>query len=125
NFADGGKILPSTATPIATPASFSSVTGTANTTTTHTATIATEFGQPNWHEEFGQKITWLTTQRIQTAELKLHPAHLGPIEISLQLSNDQQLTAQFVSHHAAIRDVIEANLPRLREIMAENGITLA
>lgn len=87
--------------------------------------LATEFGQPDWPEEFGYRITWLATQRVQAAELRLHPAHLGPIEISLQLSNDQQLSAQFVAHNAAVREVIEANLPRLREMMAENGIMLA
>lgn len=88
-------------------------------------TLATEFGQPDWPEEFSHRITWLATQRVQAAELKLHPAHLGPIEISLQLSNDQQLSAQFITHNAAVREVIEANLPRLREMMAENGIMLA
>ncbi len=99
--------------------------GTVDTLMNNTPTITTEFGQPNWPDEFGQKITWLATQRIQTAELKLHPAHLGPIEISLQLSDDKQLTAQFISHHAIVRETIEANLPKLREIMATNGITLS
>lgn len=99
--------------------------GTVDTLMNNTPAITTEFGQPNWSDEFGQKITWLATQRIQTAELKLHPAHLGPIEISLQLSGDKQLTAQFISHHAVVRETIEANLPKLREIMATNGITLS
>lgn len=126
NFTDSGKILPpSAATPIAPHPHINSSINTIDVTTNNTPAIATEFGHPDWPEEFGQKITWLTTQRIQAAELKLHPVHLGPIEISLQLSGDQQLTAQFVSHHAAVRETIEANLPRLREIMAANGITLA
>lgn len=131
NFADSGKSLPPSitsvsVTPVAAHTSSTSLTDTAADTTTKDApAIAAEFGQPDWPEEFGRKITWLATQRMQAAELKLHPAHLGPIEISLQLSGDQQLTAQFVSHHPAVREAIEANLPRLREIMAENGITLA
>jgi len=131
NFADSGKSLPPSmisvsVTPVATHTSSTPLTDTATDTTANDApTIAAEFGQPDWPEEFGRKITWLATQRMQAAELKLHPAHLGPIEISLQLSDDQRLTAQFVSHHPAVREAIEANLPRLREIMAENGITLA
>lgn len=131
NFADSGKSLPPSmisvsVTPVATHTSSTPLTDTAADTTTNDApAIAAEFGQPDWPEEFGRKITWLATQRMQAAELKLHPAHLGPIEISLQLSDDQRLTAQFVSHHPAVREAIEANLPRLREIMAENGITLA
>jgi flagellar hook-length control protein FliK len=130
NFADSGKSLPPSmtfapVTPAATHTSNIPLTDTADTAANDAPAIATEFGQPDWPEEFGRKITWLATQRMQAAELKLHPAHLGPIEISLQLSGDQQLTAQFVSHHPAVREAIEANLPRLREIMAENGITLA
>lgn len=131
NFADSGKSLPPSmtsvpVTPVAAHTSSTPLTDTAaDTTANDTPAIAAEFGQPDWPEEFGRKITWLATQRMQAAELKLHPAHLGPIEISLQLSDDQRLTAQFVSHHPAVREAIEANLPRLREIMAENGITLA
>lgn len=131
NFADSGKSLPPSmtsvsVTPVATHTSSTPLTDTATDTTANDApAVAAEFGQPDWPEEFGRKITWLATQRMQAAELKLHPAHLGPIEISLQLSDDQRLTAQFVSHHPTVREAIEANLPRLREIMAENGITLA
>ena len=121
NFADSGKILPSSMAVHAGSTSLIDSAGAAN----DAPVISTEFGHSDWPEEFGQKITWLATQRMQSAELKLHPAHLGPIEISLQISADQQLTAHFTSHHAGVRDAIEANLPKLREIMAENGITLA
>lgn len=126
NFADSGKILPPVATPAAVHANgMPFIDSTDSSIAKDAPAVAAEFGHPDWPEEFGQKITWLATQRMQAAELKLHPAHLGPIEISLQISADQQLTAHFISHHAGVRDAIEANLPRLREIMAENGITLA
>lgn len=123
--AASGKTLSASMTSIAMHTNITPLTDIADTTMNSAPAIAAEFGHPDWPEEFGQKITWLATQRMQAAELKLHPAHLGPIEISLQLSDDHQLTAQFVSHHTAVREAIEANLPRLREIMAENGITLA
>ncbi|HNH52194.1 MAG TPA: flagellar hook-length control protein FliK, partial [Nitrosomonas sp.] len=35
-----------------------------------------------------------------------------------------QVSAQFTSPHLAVREAIESALPRLREMMAENGITL-
>ncbi|KXK39256.1 hypothetical protein, partial [Nitrosomonas europaea] len=96
NFADSGKSLPPSmtsvpVTPVAAHTSSTPLTDTAADTTANDApAIAAEFGQPDWPEEFGRKITWLATQRMQAAELKLHPAHLGPIEISLQLSDDQR-----------------------------------
>lgn len=116
NLADGGKYLP-----LSTPSIHSSPAATTS------APVSAVLGDPAWPEEFGQKITWLATQRLQTAELKLNPAHLGPIEISLKITSEQgvqQLAAQFMSHNPLVREAIEANLPRLREIMAESGIVL-
>lgn len=80
-------------------------------------------GQPKWGGEFVQKIVWLTSQQHQVAEIHLNPAHLGPVEVMLSISQDQA-TAQFVSPHLAVREAIEQALPRLREMMAENGIQL-
>lgn len=80
-------------------------------------------GQPKWGNEFAQKIIWLTSQQNQVAEIHLNPAHLGPVEVMLSITQDQA-TAQFLSPHSAVREAIEAALPRLREMMAENGIQL-
>lgn len=86
-----------------------------------------QLGQPKWEGEFAQKIVWLAGQQQQAAEIRLNPAHLGPVEIMLSITNDQgvqQATAQFLSPHLAAREAIEAALPKLREMMADNGITL-
>lgn len=80
-------------------------------------------GQPKWGVEFAQKIVWVTTQQHQVAEIHLNPAHLGPVEVMLSITQDQA-TAQFLSPHLAVREAIEEALPRLREMMAENGIQL-
>ncbi len=80
-------------------------------------------GQPKWGSEFAQKIIWLTSQQHQVAEIHLNPAHLGPVEVMLSITQDQA-TAQFLSPHPAVREAIEEALPRLREMMAENGIQL-
>lgn len=80
-------------------------------------------GQPKWGGEFAQKVVWLSSQQHQVAEIRLNPAHLGPVEVTLSITQDQA-TAQFSSPHLAVREAIEQALPRLREMMAENGITL-
>lgn len=80
-------------------------------------------GQHKWGGEFAQKIVWLSTQQHQVAEIRLNPAHLGPVEVMLSITQDQA-TAQFVSPHSAVREAIQEALPRLREMMAENGIQL-
>ncbi|MBS0299005.1 MAG: flagellar hook-length control protein FliK [Proteobacteria bacterium] len=80
-------------------------------------------GQHKWGGEFAQKVVWLSSQQHQVAEIRLNPAHLGPVEVMLSITQDQA-TAQFVSPHSAVRDAIQEALPRLREMMAENGIQL-
>lgn len=101
---------------------------TQSTATTPTVvSLDAQLGQPKWEGEFAQKIVWLAGQQQQAAEIRLNPAHLGPIEIMLSITNDQgtqQATAQFLSSHLAVREAIEAALPKLREMMADNGITL-
>lgn len=92
-------------------------------TTLQNVQVDLPVGQPKWNDEFAQKIVWLTTQQHQVAEVHLNPAHLGPVEVMLSITQDQA-TAQFLSPHAAVREAIEEALPRLREMMAENGIQL-
>ncbi len=87
------------------------------------AAINTSVTHDSWGDEFSQKITWLSTQHIQSAELHLNPPQLGPLDVVINVSGDQA-TALFTSPHAAVRDAVEQALPRLREMLAENGIML-
>ncbi len=86
-------------------------------------TVSTPVNQAGWGNEFNQKITWLATQHDQSAELHLNPPQLGPLDVVLKVSGDQA-TALFTSPHAAVRDAIELALPKLREMLADNGIML-
>ena len=86
-------------------------------------TISSPLGSSGWADEFSQKITWMGTQQNQVAELHLNPPDLGPLDVVLKVS-DNQATALFTSPHSAVRDAVENALPRLREILADNGIAL-
>lgn len=80
----------------------------------------------SWGEDLGQKIVWMVAQgaqTAQTAELHLNPPHLGPLDVVLNVSGDQA-TALFASPHASVRIAVEQALPKLREMLADNGITL-
>lgn len=95
---------------------------TANTTAPQAA-VQTPVRDPNFGQEFGQKIVWLASQDKQSAQLTLNPPQLGPVEVSLKISGDQA-TAVFASPHAEVREAIEAALPRLREMMGAAGLEL-
>ena len=87
------------------------------------ATINTPVTDKAWGNDFNQKITWMATQHEQTAELHLNPPNLGPLDVVLKVSGDQA-TALFTSPHAAVRDAVQQALPQLRNMLADNGITL-
>jgi len=85
--------------------------------------IDTPLGQSGWHEEMGQKLTWMAGAGRQQAELVLTPPQLGRVEVSLTVNGDQA-TAIFTSPHAAVREALENSMDRLREVLADAGVTL-
>jgi len=86
-------------------------------------TVAARVGSAEWGGAVGEKVLWMANQNKQVAELHLNPPSLGPLEVRLTVNNDQA-TALFVSHHSAVREAIETAMPRLREMLADNGIML-
>ena len=85
--------------------------------------VAPRVGSAEWGGAVGEKMVWMANQSHQVAELHLNPPNLGPLEVRLTINNDQA-SALFVSHHSAVREAIETALPRLREMLADNGIML-
>ena len=85
--------------------------------------IYSPLGNSGWANEFSQKISWMSTAQQQTAELHLNPPDLGPLNVVLKIS-DNQATVAFTSPHSAVREAVENAMPKLREILADNGITL-
>lgn len=80
-------------------------------------------GARGWDAEVGQKIVLLASRQESRAELTLTPPQLGRVEVSIMMQGDQT-SAAFVSASSAAREALEQALPRLREILAEAGITL-
>lgn len=85
--------------------------------------VATPITHPGWAEDVGHQITWLAEQGTSKAELVLTPPHLGRIEIKLEIGTDLS-TAQFVSASPQVREALEQAMPRLREMLAQSGISL-
>lgn len=88
-----------------------------------TGFLAPEVGSSEWSKALGQQVIHLGTAQHQVAELQLNPPGLGPLKVTLSM-NDQQMQAMFVSAHSSVRAAVEAALPQLRSLLAENGISL-
>lgn len=88
-----------------------------------TASVATHLQNPAWPQQFSEKIVWMASRDVQSAQININPPQLGPVQITLNLSGDQA-TAVFASPHAEVRQAIESSLPQLKEMLASAGISL-
>ena len=93
-------------------------------TQTASFTLAQPVGRPGWGEALSSRVVLLARQGIQGAEMRVHPAHLGPIEIQVSIS-DEIARVAFAAHHPHTREALEAALPQLREMFAQQGLQLA
>lgn len=85
--------------------------------------LAPTVGTTAWGQALGERIVWMAAGAQQTASLTLNPPNLGPLQIVLNVTNDQA-TASFFSAQPEVRQALEAAFPRLREMMNESGIQL-
>jgi flagellar hook-length control protein FliK len=79
---------------------------------------------PGFENELANRVTWMANQKVQTAEIAVHPADLGPIEVRIEIRNDQA-SVVFGAAHGETRAALEAALPKLRELMSGQGLNLA
>ena len=92
-------------------------------TPTGSATIPVPFGQPGWGQAFNNQVVWAVNQGMPAAQLHLSPPDLGPMSVRISMEQDQA-SMTFNSPHAMVREAIEAALPRLRDMLDSQGITL-
>jgi len=73
--------------------------------------------------ELADKVVWLSGRQGQLADLSLNPPQMGSLEVRLTVSGTDA-SAQFFSPNPVVRDAIDAALPKLRELMAQAGLSL-
>lgn len=78
---------------------------------------------PRWAEEFGTRIVTMVNQRESVASISLLPVDLGPVDVNVTVK-DSQATIHFGAAQADTRALIEASLPKLRELLAAQGFQL-
>lgn len=87
------------------------------------AGIATPPGAPGWNEALGDRILWMAGSRIGNADIQLHPAEMGPLRIQVSVE-DGATSVTFQAQNPVTREAIEQALPRLREALSEQGLSL-
>jgi flagellar hook-length control protein FliK len=79
---------------------------------------------PQWGQQFSDHVIWMGNNDIKSAVIKIHPEDLGPIEISVKVV-DNAASVNIVSHSAQVRDLVDQAMPRLRDMMSNQGLHLS
>jgi flagellar hook-length control protein FliK len=77
-----------------------------------------------WSNEVGQRVMWMVNKDLQQARLQLNPKHLGPIEIKISMTADQQVNVNFLTHSTTVKEALDQALPRLRDVFDQSGLNL-
>ena len=59
---------------------------------------------------------------LKSADIQLQPAELGRLDIRVNVAADQSTQVNFVSGHAAVREALDSQMHRLRDMLAQQGM---
>ena len=85
--------------------------------------IETPVRDASWGDRIGERVVMMANNQFKTAEIRLTPAELGPVRVQINV-DDGAANITFQAQHAITREAIEQALPRLREMLAESGLSL-
>ena len=110
--------------PVTTPVAFTVANQTpASLVAVASEEIQTPVDSPQWQDELGQQVVAMVRRGDQQVDMRLNPADLGPLSISLNIS-EGGVQAQFQSAHASVRAAVEQALPQLQATLAAQGLAL-
>lgn len=72
----------------------------------------------------GARLTWMADQKIGHANIKVSPEGMGQIEVQMKLDGNR-VHAEFNASQPEVRHALESSLPRLREMLDQQGFQLA
>jgi flagellar hook-length control protein FliK len=87
------------------------------------ATLPGQPGSPQWREALGASVALFASRNVQSAELNIHPAELGPVQVSIRIESNEASIALSAAHPDT-RLALENALPRLRELLEAQGLAV-
>ncbi|SBS26436.1 Flagellar hook-length control protein [Marinomonas spartinae] len=80
---------------------------------------------PGWAGEMSQKVAWVAHNGAHSAHIKLDPPELGSLTVKVSVdsgNNNTQVSFVAATHHT--RDLLEGQMGRLRDMLAQQGMDL-
>lgn len=106
----------------------SALTQAATPKTANAVPVAMPLNQPlamhqgGWTEGLVNRVMYLSSQNLKSAEIKLEPAELGRLDIRVHMAPEQQAQITFTSGNVVVREALENQASRLKEMFAEQGL---
>jgi flagellar hook-length control protein FliK len=72
----------------------------------------------------GNRMQMMVSQRMKEVEVKLDPVELGPVRIHLKMDEENKAHVTLSAQHGLTRDMLENALPRLRDMLAQQGVDI-
>jgi len=78
-----------------------------------------------WGEDLNNKLQILIQNNQQRAQFHINPKNMGPLDVHIMIGQDQQVSIGFNVQNAHLKEALDAAMPRLREMLQEQGLHLA
>ncbi|GEA11708.1 flagellar hook-length control protein FliK [Alteromonas sp. KUL49] len=79
--------------------------------------------KPEGQTQLSEKIRWMVNARNAMAEIRLDPPELGSMQVRVNVSGEAA-TVNFVVQSQHAKDALADTMPKLREMLQEQGISL-
>lgn len=80
---------------------------------------------PRWGQAVGERMIMMAQHGPRSAQIQLDPPELGSMQIRVHVQGQDQISVSFTSPNPAVREALEQQMPRLREMLAEQGLELS
>ncbi|MFW9081053.1 flagellar hook-length control protein FliK [Pseudomonas sp. P2757] len=78
--------------------------------------------QSGWTEEVVNRVMYLSSVNLKAADIQLQPAELGRLDIRVNMVPDQQTQITFMSAHPSVREALDGQMHRLRDMFVQQGM---
>lgn len=78
--------------------------------------------QSGWSEGVVDRVMYMSSQNLKSADIQLEPAELGRLSIRVNMAPDQQTQVTFMSAHVGVREALEAQMSKLRDSFTQQGL---
>ncbi|UWF50903.1 flagellar hook-length control protein FliK [Pseudomonas sp. N3-W] len=78
--------------------------------------------QSGWTDEVVNRVMYLSSANLKAADIQLQPAELGRLDIRVNMVPDQQTQVTFMSAHPSVREALDGQMHRLRDMFAQQGM---